>query len=53
MPDETFSQQQTSGPTVTADEDGAASEASERDAREQAERAAERLAEEEWLGAAA
>jgi len=39
----------TSGPTVAADEDGAASEASEWDAREQAER----LAEEEWLGAAA
>ena len=43
----------TSGPTVAADEDGAASEASVWDAREQAERAAERLAEEEWLGAAA
>jgi len=43
----------TSGPTVAADEDGAASEASEWDAREQAERAAERAAEEEWLGAAA
>jgi len=38
---------------VTADEDGTASEASEWDAREQAERAAERLEEEERLGAAA
>jgi len=42
-----------SGPAVAADEDGAASEASEWDAREHTERAAERAAEEEWLGAAA
>ena len=42
----------TSGPTVAVDEDCAASEASDWDAREQAERAAERLAEDEWLGAA-
>ena len=47
----------TSGPAVVADEDGAASEASEWEAREQAEwearEQAERLAEEEWLGVAA